>query len=385
MAACSTACSVPGTCSGDEPRAPRARRRRPCTRTPGSRGGSAAGRAARGRATSACARRCARSRRPDSSTSTAPRCSCTRPIVRVASVDEDLDVRLGSHLGVLVAVDGLDDGGAVVEVERHDPVRLALVQVDRAGVHQLERARLRRRCRPAGRRRRRCGTRPTSPMRRPMPGAGAPRPLQTARRFAQHEPVVERRAGARPRRGRRPTTARRRATSGASYAAQARWGSSTNGFARLTTAGSGGRVKTSRGWAMSHWSSWSSPATSTASDRCVVRPARPGLLPHRGDGAGEAVEHAGVEPADVDAELERGRGHDAGELAVEQLGLDLAPLGRQVAAAVGPHAARRGRRRAGAGTAPATTSVALRLRQNATVRAPSSTSAAVSAARLDVR
>ena len=62
-------------------------------------------------------------------------------------------------------------------------------------------------------------------------------------------------------------------------------------------------------------------------------PAR--LLPQRGDGAGEAVEHAGVEAADVDAELEGGGGHDGPEAPGEQLGLDLAPLGGQVAAAVG--------------------------------------------------
>jgi len=48
------------------------------------------------------------------------------------------------------------------------------------------------------------------------------------------------------------------------------------------------------------------------SHRAAIGPPGPArLLPHRGDGAGEAVEHAGVEPADVDAELEGVRGDDA--------------------------------------------------------------------------
>ena len=43
------------------------------------------------------------------------------------------------------------------------------------------------------------------------------------------------------------------------------------------------------------------------------------LLAQRRHGAGEPVDDTGVEPADVDAELERGRGDDPGELTVEQL------------------------------------------------------------------
>ena len=88
---------------------------------------------------------------------------------------------------------------------------------------------------------------------------------------------------------------------------------------------------------MNHWSSWSSPATRMAIDGWASRPGPPGLLPHRRDRAGEAVEHAGVEPADVDAELERGGGDDAPQIAVEQLALDLASLAGEVAAAVRPH------------------------------------------------
>ena len=52
----------------------------------------------------------------------------------------------------------------------------------------------------------------------------------------------------------------------------------------------------------------------------------PHLLAHRCDRAGEPVEHAGVETADVDAELERGGGDDTAEPPAEQLALDLASL-----------------------------------------------------------
>ena len=68
--------------------------------------------------------------------------------------------------------------------------------------------------------------------------------------------------------------------------------------------------------------------------RRPVRPARPGLLPHRRERAGEAVEHDGVEPADVDAELERVRGGDAEQLAAREVAFELAPLLGQVAGAV---------------------------------------------------
>ena len=64
------------------------------------------------------------------------------------------------------------------------------------------------------------------------------------------------------------------------------------------------------------------------------------LLPERGDRAGEPVEHDRVEAADVDAELEGGRGHDAAEPPREEVVLDLAALLGQVAAPVGAHAAR---------------------------------------------
>ena len=59
------------------------------------------------------------------------------------------------------------------------------------------------------------------------------------------------------------------------------------------------------------------------------------LLAHRRDRAGEPVEHAGVEPADVDAELECRGGHHAAQPAAEQLAFDLPSFFREVAAAVG--------------------------------------------------
>ena len=100
----------------------------------------------------------------------------------------------------------------------------------------------------------------------------------------------------------------------------------TNGFWGLTTARSGGGCVSSDGCATYHWSSWSSPATSTAAARRSVRPAAPGLLPHRRERAREPVEDDRVEAADVDAELERIGRRDAEELAARQLELELAPF-----------------------------------------------------------
>ena len=68
----------------------------------------------------------------------------------------------------------------------------------------------------------------------------------------------------------------------------------------------------------------------------VPAPARAApLLPQRGDRAGEADRDHAVEQADVDPELERVRRADAEQLALEQPPLDLAPLLRRVAGAVG--------------------------------------------------
>ena len=72
--------------------------------------------------------------------------------------------------------------------------------------------------------------------------------------------------------------------------------------------------------------------------RLLPGPAGPArLLPERCDRAGEAVEDAGVERADVDAELERAGGGDGPKATLEQLGLDLAALLCEVAAAIGAH------------------------------------------------
>ena len=91
------------------------------------------------------------------------------------------------------------------------------------------------------------------------------------------------------------------------------------------------------------------------------------LLPHGCHGAREAVEHAGVEAADVDAELERRGRDDPPERAVEQLVFDLASLLGEVAGAV-CHT----RSESEPGSRPAmsavTSSVPFRLRQNTIVR-----------------
>ena len=70
-------------------------------------------------------------------------------------------------------------------------------------------------------------------------------------------------------------------------------------------------------------------------DGRLVAPAGPAeLLPRRGDRARVAGQDRRVEPADVDAELERVRRDDAEDLAVAQAALDRPPLRRQIAAAI---------------------------------------------------
>src|SRR5207302_119805 len=63
----------------------------------------------------------------------------------------------------------------------------------------------------------------------------------------------------------------------------------------------------------------------------------PKLLPGRRDGAGVADEDGALEAPDVDAQLERVRAHDAGDLARAQARLDLASMQGQVARAVTAH------------------------------------------------
>ena len=70
-------------------------------------------------------------------------------------------------------------------------------------------------------------------------------------------------------------------------------------------------------------------------DRSPARtPRSPRLLPHRGEGAGEAVQDHRVEPADVDAELERVRGRDAEQPSARQLELERAAFLGEVAGPV---------------------------------------------------
>ncbi len=66
-----------------------------------------------------------------------------------------------------------------------------------------------------------------------------------------------------------------------------------------------------------------------------------GLLPHRRERAGETVEDHRVEPADVDAELERVRRRDAEQPAAREVAFELAPLLGEVAGAVRGDAGRR--------------------------------------------
>src|SRR4029079_12248452 len=68
--------------------------------------------------------------------------------------------------------------------------------------------------------------------------------------------------------------------------------------------------------------------------RALAPPGPPELLPCRGDGSRIAGQGRHVEPADVDAELERVGRDDTEDLAIAQAVLDRPALGRQVAAPV---------------------------------------------------
>ena len=67
----------------------------------------------------------------------------------------------------------------------------------------------------------------------------------------------------------------------------------------------------------------------------LAAPRASGPLPDARHRPRIAHQHRGVEPADVDAKLERARADHADQIAVEQPALDLAPLGGQIAGAVG--------------------------------------------------
>ena len=66
----------------------------------------------------------------------------------------------------------------------------------------------------------------------------------------------------------------------------------------------------------------------------------PGLLPHRGEGSGEAVEHHRVDPADVYPELQRVGGRDSQEAARSEVGLERPTLGGEIAGPVSGDAVR---------------------------------------------
>ena len=74
--------------------------------------------------------------------------------------------------------------------------------------------------------------------------------------------------------------------------------------------------------------------------RCVAPPGATETLPGRRDAARIAVQHADIEAADIDAELQRRGADHAIDAAVTQAPLGLAALRRQVAAAIGEHARR---------------------------------------------
>ena len=228
---------------------------------------------------------------------------------------DDRDVGFGARLRVLV--------GVVVLLEQRDVIARGRARrrgtagpgadIPRPGARPRTRGR-RRPCRwCAPHRGRSAGTRPTirSAARRRVAGGAPARPVHLPPRgFSRSSCTSSRTASSRPSPNQRSSSG----ASGSSCAAHATCARSTNGFWGLTTAARRAARSARRGCAAYHWSSWSSPATRTAARTPTGAAGPAGLLPHRRERSGEAVEHHRVEPADVDAELERGRRGDAEEL-----------------------------------------------------------------------
>ncbi len=256
------------------------------------------------------------------------------PADRDAAFDlEDGEVGLLAWLGVLVGVvRRLEDGHVVLDVEGADAVLATLVQVDRTGVGDVEDARgvdradhttvgfdelvLERRAGaqadPAGRR---LAAGPVHPV--------APRLEEIVEHQLAHR-VVEGVAevplvGVGQRqlvRGARDLGAGDERVVGVDHRGLGRAGQQLARMAcvplvELVVAGD------------EHGRGASGRAAGT-----------PDLLAHRRQRAGEPVQHDGVERTDVDAELERARGHDAAEVTARESGFELAPFGGEVAGAV---------------------------------------------------
>ena len=95
-----------------------------------------------------------------------------------------------------------------------------------------------------------------------------------------------------------------------------------------------GATMNSSGWRQKNWSRRVLPGD-VDGQAAAPAPGPPPHLPQAGDGAGEGDADRRVELADVDPELERVGRDDREQLAGGQPRLDLAPLLRRVAAAVG--------------------------------------------------
>ena len=335
MSACSAACTAPSTWPRLDAGAVERRRAGPCTST---------------RASTSVARReverhdldhlvgrrsaCAGTRRGRVRTSTAPRCTVAvadRHATR--SVVDDRDVGLGRAVCVYSSASSYGSSTATwslgVELGRRGTAGPGAGR-PRRGARRGTRAR-RRRCRSCARSSASTSWYSTDePVRSPTPRRGRllarPSTCAPPRGLSRSACTSSRTASSRPSPNQRSSSG----ASGSSCAAHATCAREHERVLRVhDRAPRPGGSSSSPGCAAYHWSSWSSPATSTAAARRPVRPARPDLLPHRRERAGEAVEHDRVEAADVDAELERVRGRDAEQRAARELALELAPLRRR--------------------------------------------------------
>ena len=246
---------------------------------------------------------------------------------------EHLQVDGQVGVGVVVDVDLADVGLLLVPVEAVDVVLLAAVHVDRLVVDEQRRRRAVDLADDA-RLRALLDDDEVVDGRRAQADAlgreGLGHPVVAAAGLHEHALVGEQleQLGASPAPNSSPSS------NGSSNAAHFRWLMRTSRLSGSTRPASGDVSKRYSGCDATYWLSGDDDATSTANDEPVAAARAADLLPGARERARVAGEHRRIEPADVDAQLERVRRDDAADAPVAQAALDGAPLVRQIAAAV---------------------------------------------------
>ena len=123
--------------------------------------------------------------------------------------------------------------------------------------------------------------------------------------FEQREQLLRCRPGSA--KGARPSS------NGSSKAAHFRWLTRISRLSGLTSPLSGERSKKYSGWLAMYWSSGLRRGDEDGDGDSRAAAGAAHLLPGAGDRAGIAGQHGGLEPADVDAQLQRVGGDDAAD------------------------------------------------------------------------